>query len=162
MTQQKTLQMLPRFREHPPGSRTCPHQIAHRFVRGIGNPYRGELAGAVQLGQHHRIAAIRLDPVTRLHRDQRRRHDDAVVPATGQQTLKPIPARTGFIAEAQPAVALVEPGRQFAQDVRAVLENPDLPNLAAAPALGNCYANRRFVHIQPDIRDIVHSARPHA
>jgi hypothetical protein len=71
MTQQKILQMLSRSGEYPPGGRSRPHQIAHRFVRGIGDPDRGQLAGTVQLCQHHRIAAIRLHPVARLHRDQR-------------------------------------------------------------------------------------------
>jgi hypothetical protein len=50
--------------------------------------------------------------------------------------------------------------RQLAQHLRAVLENPDLPYLTAAPALGDCPANRRFMHIQSSIRDIVHAARP--
>ena len=35
-----------------------------------------------------------------------------------------------------------------------------LTQTSVAPTLGNCYANRRFVHIQPDISDIVHSAHP--
>jgi hypothetical protein len=38
MAQQKALQLLARFGQHPPGRRSCPHQVAHRFVRGIGDP----------------------------------------------------------------------------------------------------------------------------
>jgi hypothetical protein len=48
----------------------------------------------------------------------------------------------------------------FAQDVGAVLEYANLAYLAAAAALGNRHANRRFVHIQSDVCDIVHQARP--
>jgi transposase len=62
----------------------------------VGDPDRDQLAGTVQLCQHHRVAAIRLDPVARLYRNQRRRHDDAAVPATGQQTVKSISARASF------------------------------------------------------------------
>jgi hypothetical protein len=41
MAQQKALQMLPRLGQHLPGRRASPHQVAHRFVRGIGDPDRG-------------------------------------------------------------------------------------------------------------------------
>jgi hypothetical protein len=36
----------------------------------------------------------------------------------------------------------------------------NLAYLAAAAALGNRHANRRFVHIQSDVCDIVHQGRP--
>jgi hypothetical protein len=58
-----------------------PAQIAHRLVSGIRNPYRGQLAGPVQLCQAGGIATIRLDPVARSLRDQRRGDHDALVPA---------------------------------------------------------------------------------
>jgi hypothetical protein len=34
-------------KQYPAGRRSRPHQIPHRFVRGIGNPHCGELAGTV-------------------------------------------------------------------------------------------------------------------
>ena len=57
--------MLPRLAQHPDRCRPRPNQIAHRLVRLIGDPNRRQLAGAMQLGQHQRIAAIRLDPVAK-------------------------------------------------------------------------------------------------
>jgi hypothetical protein len=156
MAQQETLQMLPRLGQHPDRRCSRPHQIAHRFMSRVGYPDRGQLAGAVQLGQHQGVPAICLDPVARLHRDQRRRHHDAVVPATGEQTVKPISARTGFVAEAEATATLADPSRHPAQDVGAVLEHSDLPDLPVAAALGHGHANRRLVHVQSDIGDIVH------
>jgi hypothetical protein len=52
MAQQKPLQMLSRFGQHPNRGRPRPHQIAHRLVCGIGYPDRRQLAGAMQLRQH--------------------------------------------------------------------------------------------------------------
>jgi hypothetical protein len=48
----------------------CPHQIAHRLVPGIRNPYRGQLACPVPFGQHGGVPA-RPDPVVRSLRAQR-------------------------------------------------------------------------------------------
>jgi hypothetical protein len=64
--------------------------------------------------------AIGLDPVAGLHRNQRWCHHDAVVPQTGQQTVKSISARTGFVAEVEATPMLAEPGHHFAQDIGAV------------------------------------------
>jgi hypothetical protein len=55
-------------------------------------PDRSQLAGAVKLCQHQRITAIRLDPIARFDRDQRRRHHDAIMPVTCQQSMQPITA----------------------------------------------------------------------
>jgi hypothetical protein len=46
--------------------------------------------------------------------------------------MKPISARTSFVTEAEPTAALAEPCRYLAQDLGAVLENPDLPHLTTA------------------------------
>jgi len=62
MPQQKPLQMLPRFGQHPPSRHSRPHQVAHCFVRGIEDPDRGQLAGAVQLAS---IIASRRSVLTR-------------------------------------------------------------------------------------------------
>jgi hypothetical protein len=87
--QQKALQVPTRLRQHLSCRRSGPHQIAHRLVCGIGDPDRRQLAGAVQLGQHQRVATVGLDPISRLDRDQRRRHHDTVMPAPAQQTVNP-------------------------------------------------------------------------
>src|SRR6202035_5685296 len=99
--------------------------------------------------------AIGLDPVARLHRNQRWCHHDAVVPQPGQQTVKSISTRTGFVAEVEATPMLAKPSNHFAQDVGAVLEYANLSYLPTAAALGNRHANRRLVHIQSDVCDIV-------
>lgn len=114
----------------------------------------------MQLGQHQRVAAVRLDPVARLHRDQRGGHHDTRMPAPGQQSMKPVAARARLVAEVQLSTAPGKPRRHFDQDVRAVLEDADLPDLAASSAFRYRDVNRRFVHVQSDKNDIVHQARP--
>jgi hypothetical protein len=56
------------------------YQDAHRFIGGVRNPNFGELAGAVQPRQHYSIAPVRIDPISRFDRDQRRRNHRAAVP----------------------------------------------------------------------------------
>ena len=110
--------MLARLGHYP--ARRCPrrHQVAHSFMGGVGDPDRRQLAGTVQLGQHHRVAAIGLHPC--LDRDQRRRHHEAIMPATSQQPVQPITAGTGLATKAQPppgllsrAASLIRISRRF-------------------------------------------------
>jgi hypothetical protein len=152
--------MLARLKQHSACRRPGAYQVAHGFVGSVRDPDRCQLAGTVQLGQHQRVAAIGLDAISCLDRDQRRGHDHTVMSTIGQQPMQSIATRAGFAAETQTLPAFAQPCREFAQDFRAVLENPDLPYLATAPAFGHCYANRRPVHIQPDIGDIINQARP--
>ena len=63
----------------------------------IWDPDRGQLARPVQLRKVDRIPPIRLDPVTRLARDQRRRDNDASVPGRAQLSLNAVAARSRFI-----------------------------------------------------------------
>ena len=152
--------MLSRFDQHPNRGRPCPHQIAHRLVGRIGYPDCRQLAGAMQLRQHQRVAAIRLDPVTRLHRDQRRRYDNALMPVTGQQPVKSVAARSSFVAEAEPPATFTEPRHHLVQDLGTVLENPELSYVAPSTTLRYRNTYRRLVHVQSDKNDIVHQARP--
>jgi hypothetical protein len=128
VTQQKALQMLPRLRQRSHRCRPRAHQIAHRFMSSVGYPDRRQFAGTMQLRQHQSVTAIGLDPVARLHRNQRWCHHDAVVPQPGQQTVKSISTRTGFVAEVEATPMLAKPSNHFAQDVGAVLEyQPRVP-----------------------------------
>src|ERR1700722_7186191 len=63
----------------------------------------------------------------------------------GQQTVKSISTRTGFVAEVEATPMLAKPSNQFAQDVGAVLEYANLSYLPTAAALGNRPASRRLV-----------------
>ena len=71
--------MLARLAEHPHGGGSGSDQVAHRLVRRVRHPNRGELARAVQLRQAQRITPVGLHPVARLARDQGRRHHHAGV-----------------------------------------------------------------------------------
>ena len=151
VAQQEALQMLACFGQYP--ARRCPrpHQVTHGFMGGVGDPDRRQLAGAVQLGQHHCVAAIGLHPVARFDRDQRWSHHDAVMSTTGQQPVQPITTRAGFVAKAQRTSPFAQPGGQLRQKLGTVLENTELANLAAAATFGKRDADRRLVHIRSDI-----------
>ena len=154
--------MLPCLGQHP--DRCCPgsHQIAHRFMSSVWYPDRRQFAGTMQFGQHHRVATIRLDPIAGLHRNQRGRHNYAVMPATGQKPMKSIPTRASFVAETKPRPAPGETSRHLDQNLGTVLKNPELPNPSTASTFGHRRAHGRLVHVQSDICDIFHQARPHA
>lgn len=58
---------------------SCPDEIAHRLVAFVRDPNRRQLAGAKQPRQGDRIPTVRLHPIARLSRNQRRRHHRALV-----------------------------------------------------------------------------------
>lgn len=161
VTQQKALQMLPRLGQHTDCRRPRSHQIAHRFMASAGDPDRRQLAGTVQLRKRQGIAAIGLDPIAGLHRDQRGRHHHAAMAATGQQTVKLVPARTGFLAEAETTTAFTKPGRHLDQTVGASLKNAELPHLTIS-SLRQRDAHGSLVNVQSDVCDFVHQAVLHA
>jgi hypothetical protein len=105
MPQQEALQVLAGLARHAHCRGPRPDQIAHRLMRGIRNPDRRQLTGPVQLRQHHSIAAIRLYPVTRLHRDQGWCHHNALMSHLDELTMKATAARPRLIAEMQPRSA---------------------------------------------------------
>src|SRR5262245_15354013 len=108
----------------------------------------------MQLGQHQRVSPIRLDPVTLIHRDQRRSYDNELMAVTPQQSMKSIAARSRFVAETEPTTPIAKLGRHLDQDLATVLEYPDVPNLAAAAALCDGYRDGRLVHVQSNKSDI--------
>ena len=154
--------MLTRLAKHPHRCRARSHQIAHRFVGRIGNPYCCQFAGPMQFGQHHRVAAVRLDTIASLHRDQRRRHHDAVMSETRKLPVKTIAARSGLVAETQPPPALGKPFRHLGDLLGAVWKCSHVADLAATQPLCNGNNNRRLMHIQTHEYGSVHQAIPHA
>ncbi|AIB13258.1 hypothetical protein ABAZ39_14950 (plasmid) [Azospirillum argentinense] len=117
--------------EHPNGCGPRPDQVAHRLVCAVRDPNSREVSGAVQLRQHHRIPAIGFHPVADLHRDQRRRHHDAVVPQVGQLPMQTVATGTGLVAEAQPPATLGQLFRQLGDLLRRVADASQLPHLTA-------------------------------
>jgi hypothetical protein len=97
--QQEAGQLLTRLTQRAHRRQTRAHEIADRLMGLIRNPDRGQFAGAVQPRKIYRIPPVGLDPIARLARDQRRSHDDAIMPGEGQLTLNPIAARSGLVAE---------------------------------------------------------------
>ena len=70
VAQQKARELLARLAELADCGEARPHQIAHRFVRRIRNPDRGQFAGARQPRQMARVPPVGLDALARFARDQ--------------------------------------------------------------------------------------------
>jgi hypothetical protein len=79
-------------------------QVAHRFVRWIGNPHRRQLAGPQQTRERGRIPTVRLHALARLAGNERGRSHRTRVAEFGDQTMQPIARRTGLVTEMQPLV----------------------------------------------------------
>jgi hypothetical protein len=109
--------MLAGLRQHAPGSRPRPDQIAHRLVGGVRHPHRGQLACPVQPGQRGRIAAAGLPSPGR--RARLGISDGATMlhswPSPSSSRWNPVTARTGPIAEVEPPVASLQPLHQAVQ-----------------------------------------------
>ena len=73
LTQQELAQAMPYPELVFLGRFPSPHQIAQRFVLGIGHPHRGQFAGAITTRQLLGIAAVGFHPVAGSGRHQRRR-----------------------------------------------------------------------------------------
>ena len=67
--------------------RSGPNEIPHGLVAFIGNPYGRQFAGAKQSCQRDRVAPVRLHPVARPSRDERRRHHSALMAKLTDQTV---------------------------------------------------------------------------
>jgi hypothetical protein len=70
LAQQEARELLARPAQRMHRIETGAHQIAHRFVPGVRNPYCRQLACPMQPRQTGCIPPIRLDPVARSPRDQ--------------------------------------------------------------------------------------------
>ena len=153
MAQEKARELLTGLAQTADRRQTGAHEIADRLMSLIGNPYGGQFASPMQPGQIDRIPPIRLDPISRFARDQRRSHDDATMPSKGQLPLNPIAARSGLITEPK----LVPSARQFRsqslQSRRRVRDLAILAHVLAPARLGKRDRNRVLVHVKADICD---------
>ena len=77
---------------------SSPHQVAQRFMRGVGNPHRREQSAAVALGKLERVTAIRLDALVRLFGDERRRDHLALDAELGELPEERVAGRSGLVA----------------------------------------------------------------
>lgn len=95
-------------------------QVAHGLVLRIRYPDQRQLTGPMQAGECRRVPPVGLDPLTRLARDQARRHHHTVVAMVAEMPVDPIATRTGLVDEAQGPTAPAEPGQQLVERHRRI------------------------------------------
>src|ERR1700678_4314965 len=153
MTQEEARELLTGLTQTAARRQTGAHEIADRLMSLIGNPYGGQFASPMQPGQIDRVPPIRLDPISRFGRDQRRSHDDATVPSKGQLPLNPIAARSGLITEPKLVPSARQSHSQSLQSRRRVRDLAILAHVLASARLGKRDRNRVLVHVKADICD---------
>jgi hypothetical protein len=162
MAQQEAMELLacPAHRLH--GGRPRPDQVAHGLMRRIGDPDRGQRAGAMQPGQRDRVTAVGLDPVARPYRNQRGRYHRAVMAKSRDLSLQAVATRAGLITDAELAVLLAEPFDQATHGIGLVGDLALKAHLARASRLGHRHRDLRLVRIQPDPHGpiLVHGSSP--
>ena len=137
MAQQKALQMLPRLGQYPTAvararTRSRIASCAASGIQiGVSSPARCSLAS---------ISASRRSVLTRSPAfigisDGATTTQSCPYPVS--KRCKPVSARAGLVAEARRRRPLASRATSLAQNLGTVLENANLPYLAAAAALGN-------------------------
>jgi hypothetical protein len=101
MAKQEGEQLLARAHQVHRRIHSGSDQVAKRFVRGVWNPYRRQVAGPVQYRQLLRIAPVGLNPLSRLARDHRWRDHHALVPERSELAMNPVPTAARFVAEVE-------------------------------------------------------------
>ena len=123
------------------------HEIAHRLMGKVGNPYRCQLASPMQLRQIDGIPAVGLDPIPGLAGDQRRSDHHAVVPRSGQLPLNDIAAWPGLIAEPQRRSRPEKLAPKTLQSRRRILDLSVSANFATLASFSQSDRNRLFVNV---------------
>jgi hypothetical protein len=162
MTQQEAGELLTSLTQTATSRQTGAHEIADRLMGRIRNPDRRQFARPMQLGQVDRVPPVGLDPIARLARDQRRSHDDAIMPSEGQLPLNAIAARSGLVAERKRASATRQLRHQSAQGRRCVRDLAILAHVVPPARLSNRDRDRILVHVKVDICDRFFQTRLYA
>ena len=81
------------------GVLACPTQVPHRLVLGRGRVHLGQQPRPIQLRQLACVTPVRLDPIPRLPRDQRRGHHHAARSRFLYPALQRVAARARLVAE---------------------------------------------------------------
>ena len=76
-------------------------EVPHRLLFGAGDDDRRQFPRPVKPGQHERVPAIGLHPVSALLGDQGRSHHPAFVPGFEELSMQPISARPRLVDERQ-------------------------------------------------------------
>ena len=80
--------------------------------------------------QHHGIAAVRLQAIARLHRNERGRHDNAVMPHFDKLAIQAVSAWSCFVAEKQSTSAGAKLLHQLADVIRTVRNRTTVTDLS--------------------------------
>lgn len=129
-------------------------------MRRIRHPDGRQLARPVQLCQHKRIAAVRLNPIPRFDRNQRGRDHNTVMPHLDKVPVKTIAAGPSLIAEVKPSSACRQLLHQLTDLIWTVWHGYPVPNFIATRALGNANGYRCLMDVQPDKRAMFHPVSP--
>jgi hypothetical protein len=78
-----------------------PDQVAHGFVISVRHPDRCQLSGPMKTRQHGGVTTIRLHPIARLLRNQRRRHHIAWMAQACELAMNARAAQSGLVTKRQ-------------------------------------------------------------
>jgi hypothetical protein len=144
-----------------PGARKIPDRLMGRVRR----PHSRKLTRPMKKRQRNRIPTVRLDPLTRSFRDQRRSNHHAVMPERLHLAIEPVSRRPGFEADMQPVVSVSQSFDRPLDRHRIVLDiahKPDFPGSATLRdrhgvlLLGDVESNKNFAilsHGPPSVHE---------
>jgi hypothetical protein len=127
-----------------------PDQVADGLVNHVRYPHPGQLARPVQPCQRNCIPPVRLDPLARPLRDQRRCDHHAVVAEVPDLPAQPIARRPGLEADVQPAIALAELLDYLLDRRGLVLDLAEKPDLTASVTLRDRHRVLQLGDIESD------------
>ena len=157
--QQEGIEPLPRRLLHRLHVPPRPHQVSDRLLPLVRHPYRRQLPRPVQACQTQRIPPVRLYPLPRLARNQRRRHHLAHRAQPGQPPVHLVAARPRLVAEPDHLPVRTQAPHQLVQRLRRIGDLPKVPRLSAT-RLRDPHRNRRLMNVQPYVLAKLHHDLP--
>ena len=131
-------------------------------MRLVRHPDRRQFAGAQQLGEREGVSSVRLYPIARALRNERRRDHGAVVPHRGQLAIQPIPGRSGLVAEVKSPVSILEPRHHPTYRRRIAIDLAEIPDLARSSLACDRHCVPGLRNVQPDenFAILIHGSSP--
>jgi hypothetical protein len=130
-------------------------------VIGVRHPDRRQLSGTMKAGQQGGVTAVCLDPIARLHRNERWRNHLTAMTQARELAMNAVTARSRLVAKRQQLALTSEPFAQLPDRTRVVVDLAEVFDGARPPALGNGDRDPFLVNIQANKSGMVHEARPH-
>ncbi|CDX42542.1 hypothetical protein MPLSOD_410009 [Mesorhizobium sp. SOD10] len=116
---------------------------------GVGHPDGRLLTGPMKAGEHGGVATVRLHPIARIPRNQRRRHHVAPMAEARELAMNAIAARASLIAKRQRLTGPPETVAQLADGISVIGNLAEIVHRAGASALRNRDRDPLLVNIQP-------------